>query len=139
MYRDDGSICSERFEILFDKLKLTKPIFAESPICEMSYCGMPSASSRRLGLLAQQSRGREDLSCPPFDPKLLLQRRHPLIFAGVNSLGELPPKLRQAVLLIKDKTASGATAEDAETLATYVSGFERGTQGFSCNVQAAMG
>ena len=28
--------------------------------------------------------------------------------------------------------------EDAETLATYMSGFERGTQGFSSYVQAAM-
>jgi hypothetical protein len=41
------------------------------------------------------------------------------LVAGVNSLGELPPKLRQSVLLIKDKEAAGATVEDAETLAKY--------------------
>jgi hypothetical protein len=41
------------------------------------------------------------------------------LIAGVNSLAELSPKLRQAVLLIKDKEAAGATYEDAETLARY--------------------
>lgn len=41
------------------------------------------------------------------------------LVAGVNSLAELPPKLRQSVLLIKEKEASGATYEDAETLAKY--------------------
>jgi hypothetical protein len=45
--------------------------------------------------------------------------REKRLIAGVNTLEELPPKLRQAVLLIKDKQGSGATAEDAETLATY--------------------
>jgi hypothetical protein len=39
------------------------------------------------------------------------------LVAGVNSLKELSPKLRQAVLWVKDKEASGATTEDAKTLA----------------------
>jgi hypothetical protein len=41
------------------------------------------------------------------------------LIAGVNTLAELPPKLRQAVLLISDKYGSGTTFEDAETLAKY--------------------
>lgn len=45
--------------------------------------------------------------------------REKRLIAGVNTLEELPPKLRQAVLLIKEKHGSGATAEDAETLAKY--------------------
>jgi hypothetical protein len=36
------------------------------------------------------------------------------LIAGVHTLEE--PKLRQTVLLIKDKVASGATVEDAEIL-----------------------
>lgn len=61
------------------------------------------------------------------------------LIAGVNFLDELPPKLRNSVLLIKDKEASGATAADAELLTTYQSGFSRGQDGFSSYVQAAMG
>jgi hypothetical protein len=41
------------------------------------------------------------------------------LIAGVNTLQELSPKLRQSVLLIEDKVASGATTDDAETLAAY--------------------
>jgi len=41
------------------------------------------------------------------------------LIAGVNTLQELSPRLRQAVLLIEDKVASGATYEDAELLAKY--------------------
>jgi hypothetical protein len=41
------------------------------------------------------------------------------LIAGVNTLNELTPKLRQSVLLIKDKEAAGATYEDAETIAMY--------------------
>jgi len=41
------------------------------------------------------------------------------LIAGVNSLSELSPRLRQAVLLNPDKIAAGATYEDAETLAAY--------------------
>jgi hypothetical protein len=59
------------------------------------------------------------------------------LIAGVNFLSELPARLRNAVFLIKDKQAAGATAEDAETLATYA-GLARGTNGFSSYVQAAM-
>jgi hypothetical protein len=47
----------------------------------------------------------------------------------VNTLNELPPKLRQMALLIKDKQASGATVEDAEELARYER-LPRGTNGF---------
>jgi hypothetical protein len=45
--------------------------------------------------------------------------REERLVAGVNTLNELPPKLRQMALLIKDKQASGATVEDAEELARY--------------------
>jgi hypothetical protein len=41
------------------------------------------------------------------------------LITGINHLAELPPKLRQAALLIEDKVPSGTTAEDAETLAQY--------------------
>lgn len=47
---------------------------------------------------------------------LIRERR---LIVGVNTLAELPPKLRQAVLLIGDKEASGTTFEDAELLAKY--------------------
>jgi hypothetical protein len=60
------------------------------------------------------------------------------LIAGVNSLSELPAKLRQAVLLIEDKVASGATLEDAEMLAEYAR-LARGTNGFNELVQDAIG
>lgn len=41
------------------------------------------------------------------------------LIAGVNTLDELPPRLQQRMLLIKDKVAAGATFEDAETMAKY--------------------
>jgi hypothetical protein len=41
------------------------------------------------------------------------------LIAGVNTLEELSPKLRQSVLLIKDKVPSGTTYEDAVVLARY--------------------
>jgi hypothetical protein len=47
---------------------------------------------------------------------LLRQNR---LIAGVNFLDEVPRELRNALLLVKDKHASGATVEDAETLAKY--------------------
>jgi len=37
----------------------------------------------------------------------------------VNVLGELAPKLRQNVLLIRNKVAGGTILEDAETQAEY--------------------
>jgi hypothetical protein len=70
------------------------------------------------------------------DAQTSLIRENRLV-AGVNFLGELSDKLKDNVLLIKDKEASGATAEDAETLATYARK-ERGTKGFSDYVSGAM-
>jgi hypothetical protein len=65
---------------------------------------------------------------------LIRERR---LVAGVNTLNELTPKLRQSVLLISDKEAAGATVEDAETLARYES-LAPGTVGFADYVQAAI-
>ena len=59
------------------------------------------------------------------------------LIAGVDVLNELPPKLRQGMLLIKDKRASGATFEDAETLAQYA-GLQPDTVGFNDFVADAM-
>lgn len=52
------------------------------------------------------------------DVHLELIRQNRLI-AGVNFLAELPPRLQQSVLLVKEKIACGAIVEDAETLARY--------------------
>jgi hypothetical protein len=71
------------------------------------------------------------------DAHINLIRKNQLIM-GVYFLGELPPKLRQAVLLIEDKTAKGAIAEDAETLADYTSRFPRGTIEWKDAVKDAM-
>ena len=60
------------------------------------------------------------------------------MIAGVSFLGALPSKLRQAVLLIEDKTAKGATADDAEVLADYMSRFPRGTVEWKDAVRDAM-
>ena len=62
--------------------------------------------------------------------------REERLIAGVYHLGELPPKLRSAVLLIPDKIASGAKLEDAEELAGYAR-LLRGTNGYNDFVQAA--
>ena len=51
-----------------------------------------------------------------FHTNLIRQNR---LIAGVNCLSELPEKLRQNVLLIKDKEGCGCTFEDAEALALY--------------------
>ena len=59
------------------------------------------------------------------------------LIAGVDVLNELPPKLRQGMLLIKDKVASGATFEDASTLAQYA-GLQPSTVGFNEFVENAM-
>jgi hypothetical protein len=69
-----------------------------------------------------------------FHATLIRQNRR---IAGVNSLSELPPKLRQSVLLIKDKVARSTTGEGAETLALY-SGMPRGTNKFNEYVQQAI-
>jgi hypothetical protein len=50
------------------------------------------------------------------------------LIAAVNFLGELSSKLRNDVLLIKDRHASGATAE-----ATYTSKFRRASEGFAAD------
>ena len=63
--------------------------------------------------------------------------REERLIAGVSVLGELSPKLRQNVLLIKDKVASGTTVEDAETLAEYER-LASGTNGFNDYVAAAI-
>lgn len=49
--------------------------------------------------------------------------REERLIIGLNTLSELPLRLRQAVLLIKDKDASGALFEDADTLARYSDNF----------------
>jgi hypothetical protein len=59
------------------------------------------------------------------------------LIAGVNFLGELPVKLRQAALLIDDKVPSGTTMEDAETIAQYAE-LVPGTIGFTDFTQGAM-
>jgi hypothetical protein len=63
--------------------------------------------------------------------------REKRLIAGVNFLGELPPKLRQSVLLIKDKVPNGTTMEDAGTVAQY-EGLIPGTVGFTNFTQTAM-
>jgi hypothetical protein len=47
----------------------------------------------------------------------------------VNTLGELSPLMRQNVLLVPEKVASGAIVDDAEELAKYEC-LARGTNGF---------
>jgi hypothetical protein len=59
------------------------------------------------------------------------------LIVGVNTLAELSPKLKQAVLLIEDKAGSSTTVEDAETLARYAR-LAPGTVGFTDYVQAAI-
>jgi hypothetical protein len=66
----------------------------------MSNCGMPLASSWRLGLHAHQSRGREDLFCPPLDLRLLLQKgtRRLLISGSQVRVLVRPPLQNQALI-----------------------------------------
>ena len=59
------------------------------------------------------------------------------IIAGLNTLNELEPKLRQSVLLIKDKIASASTYDDAATLAQYA-GLQPGTIGYNDFITDAM-
>jgi hypothetical protein len=70
------------------------------------------------------------------DAHVSLIRENRLV-AGVNSLGELPVKLRNACLLIDNKAASGATFEDAQTLADYAR-IPRGTIGHGAFIDEAM-
>jgi hypothetical protein len=78
----------------------------------------------------------QDLGFYGRDCHVALIREERLI-AGVNFLGELPVKLRQASLLIGEKIPRGATLQDAETLAEYA-GFVPGTVGFTGFVQSAV-
>jgi hypothetical protein len=71
------------------------------------------------------------------DAHAALIRENRLI-AGVNTLAELGPKLRQSVLLINEKTAAGATADDADELAAYA-GLVRGTNAHNDFVQETIG
>lgn len=52
------------------------------------------------------------------------------LVAGVYTLSELPPKLRQAVLLIENRNGRRMTWDDAETLAAY-RGLVRGTNAYN--------
>lgn len=70
------------------------------------------------------------------DTHLSLIRETRLI-AGVNFLSELTPKLRNSVLLIEDKVASGTTFQDAETLADYAR-IPRGTNAYNSFIDQAM-
>jgi hypothetical protein len=63
--------------------------------------------------------------------------REDRLIAGVNFLSELPPKLRNSVLLIEEKIGSGTTFDDAETLADYAR-VPRGTNAFNSFVDQAM-
>lgn len=58
------------------------------------------------------------------------------LIAGVYTLSELEPKLRNICLLM-DKEGRGCTYEDAETLAKYA-GLVPRTEGFSAFVKEAM-
>jgi len=71
------------------------------------------------------------------DAHMSLIRQGRLV-AGVNTLVELSPKLRQAVLLMPEKIGSGTTADDAETLAIYA-GHTRATVAYNDYVKGAIG
>lgn len=64
--------------------------------------------------------------------------REERLIAGINTLNELSPKLRQAVLLMKTKVAASTTVEDAEVLAGYAR-LPRGTNAFNAFVDQAVG
>jgi hypothetical protein len=63
--------------------------------------------------------------------------REERLIAGVNFLSELPPKLRNSVLLMDDKIASGTTFDDAQVLADFAR-IPRGTNAFNSFVDEAM-
>jgi hypothetical protein len=63
--------------------------------------------------------------------------REERLVAGVNFLDELPDRLRQTALSIKEKVTSGATYEDAETLAGYA-GLVPRTNEYNEFIQGAM-
>lgn len=57
---------------------------------------------------------------------------------GVNHLGELPPKLRAAALLIAEKVASGAIYHDAVELAKFDCAFPPGANEYNAFIERAM-
>ena len=71
----------------------------------------------------------------PLHTTLIRQER---LTAGVQFLAELEPKLRQAALTIKHKSAHNSTADDAEVLAQYA-GLIPGTTSHTDFVQRAVG
>lgn len=90
-------------------------------------------------LLIEQFKGQ--VVVPDFgfygrDVHVSLLRENRLI-AGVNFLSELPPKLRNSLLLVEDKIASGTTFDDAEVLADFAR-IPRGTNAFNSFVDEAM-
>lgn len=132
-----------------------------SPVLKRVFCGRPNFSfAPRSMIIAKLNRAdlgdfdalvlglllmahfKGQVVVPDFgfygrDAHVSLIREERLI-AGVNTLQELGPKLRQSVLLIKDKVGSGTTIEDAETLARYAR-LAPGTVGFGDFVAAATG
>lgn len=70
------------------------------------------------------------------DAHISLVRENRLI-AGVNFLDELPTKLKQACLLIKDKRAASALYEDAVVLAKFA-GYSPSTNEFNDDVRYSM-
>lgn len=66
--------------------------------------------------------------------QLILEDR---LIAGVNTLSELPPQLRQLALL-QETIACGTTAADAQTLADKDSMYGRGTVDYGDKVSEAM-
>ncbi len=67
--------------------------------------------------------------------RLMREKR---LIAGVNFLDELPKKLRQRCLLIKDKRPSGAMFDDAEELAKYLCKHPPRTDGYDTFIKKAM-
>jgi hypothetical protein len=63
----------------------------------------------------------------------MLIRQNRLV-AGINSFAEVPA-LKNDLVMIDNKIGARCTAEDAETLALYCSGYARGTDGFSTYVE----
>jgi hypothetical protein len=59
------------------------------------------------------------------------------LIAGVNTLNELPPKLRQRLLSV-EKVASGTTFKDAEELADYMCRFPPNTDGYNTFIENMM-
>ena len=64
--------------------------------------------------------------------------REDRLIAGVNFLSELPPRLRDMMLLIPDKEGDGTIVEDAETLAKFEN-LIKGTRGYSEFVEETTG